>query len=106
MRQVKEWRFEVYLAIIIGISLAIGAAMQGIIGVGRFLPGFVAGSLISFFGLFIMLLVWHRAGSGKTMAWMMLIAYGLRIALAIFLIWGLPRFGYENVEQQVGFCLR
>jgi hypothetical protein len=103
MRQVKEWRFEVYLAIIIGISLVIGAAMQGIIGAGRFLPGFVAGTLISFFGLFIMLLVWHRAGSGKTMAWMMLIAYGLRLVLAIFLIWGLPRFGYENVEQEAGF---
>lgn len=103
MRQLKEWHFEVYLAIIIGISLAIGAGIQGILGVGRFLPGFVAGSLISFFGLFIMLLVWHRAGAGKTLAWMMLIAFGLRIILAVFLIWGLPRFGYENTEQQAGF---
>ena len=77
--------------------------MQGITSAGRFLPGFVAGSLITFFGLFVMLLIWHRAGGGKPLAWMMLLAFGLRLALTVFLIWGLPRFGYDNVEQEAGF---
>ncbi len=103
MKPLKEWNFEVYLALIIGISLALGAGIQGIVGVGRFLPGFVAGSLITFFGLFVMLIVWHWAGSGKGLAWMMLVAFGLRIVLAVFLIVGLPNFGYDNDEQQAGF---
>ncbi|MBG0771702.1 MAG: hypothetical protein H0S82_08330 [Anaerolineaceae bacterium] len=103
MKPLKEWNFEVYLALIIGISLALGAGIQGVVGVGRFLPGFVAGSLITFFGLFIMLIVWHWAGSGKGLAWMMLVAFGLRIVLAVFLIVGLPNFGYDNDEQQAGF---
>ncbi len=68
MKPLKEWNFEVYLALIVGLSLALGAGIQGLVGVGRFLPGFVAGSLISFFCLFVMLLVWHWAGSGKAVA--------------------------------------
>jgi len=103
MKPLKEWNFEVYLVLITGISLALSAGIQGVLGVGRFLPGFVAGALIIFFCLFVILLVWHWAGGGKTLAWMMLIAFGLRILLAVFLIWGLPRFGYDNVEQQSGF---
>lgn len=103
MKPLKEWNFEVYLALIAGISLGLGAGIQAVLGVGRFLPGFVAGALIIFFALFVMLLVWHWAGSGKTLAWMMLVAFGLRILLAVFLIWGLPRFGYDNVEGQAGF---
>ena len=103
MKPLKEWNFEVYLGIIIGISLALGAGIQGVVGVGRFLPGFVAASLITFFGLFVMLLAWHWAGSGKGLAWMMLVAFGLRIVLAVFLILGLPNFGYDNDEQQAGF---
>jgi hypothetical protein len=103
MKPLKEWNFEVYLAVIAAISLALGAGIQGILGVGRFLPGFVAGALIIFFALFVMLLVWHWAGSGKTLAWMMLIAFGLRIFLAVFLTLGLPLFGYDNNVQQAGF---
>ncbi|MBG0787054.1 MAG: hypothetical protein H0S79_18310 [Anaerolineaceae bacterium] len=103
MKPLKEWNFEVYLALIVGLSLALGAGIQGVVGVGRFLPGFVAGSLITFFCLFVMLLVWHWAGSGKAVAWMMLIAFGLRIILAVFLVVGLPNFGYDNDEQQAGF---
>jgi len=103
MKPLKEWNFEVYLGLIIGISLALGAGIQGLIGVGRFVPGFVAGSLIIFFSLFVMLLAWHWAGSSKAMAWMMLVAFGLRIILAVFLILGLPNFGYDNEEQQAGF---
>ncbi len=33
MKPLKEWNFEVYLALIIGISLALGAGIQGIVGV-------------------------------------------------------------------------
>ena len=103
MQKSTKWNFEIYLALILGISLAVGAAMQGILGVGRFLPGFVAAALLTFFGLFVMLLVWHKADGGKVMAWMMLAAFALRIILSIFLIWGLPRFGYDNFDQQAGF---
>lgn len=103
MKQTKKWNFEYYLALILGISLAVGAAMQGILGVGRFLPGFLAATLLTFVGLFVMLLVWDRAGGEKVLAWMMLAAFGLRIILSVFLIWGLPRLGYENIEQQAGF---
>lgn len=99
----RKWGFEHYLALIAAASLVLGAVFQGITGSGKFLPGFVAASLLIFITGFLMLLTWHWAGAGKTLAWMMVLAFVLRLALAAFLIWGLPQFGYDTAPQRSGF---
>jgi hypothetical protein len=46
---------------------------------------------------------WKKAGAGKMLAWMLFLAFFLRIAFGVFLAWGLPRFGYEEDVQQAGY---
>ncbi len=104
MRLPKKWGFEHYLLLITAASLALGAGFQWVTGAGRFLPGFLASALLIFSCAFLMLLTWHWAGGGKTLAWMMALAFVLRLALAAFLIWGLPRFGYDTGPQRIGFA--
>jgi hypothetical protein len=47
--------------------------------------------------------VWRKAGGSKALGWMMLTAFFLRLALGVFLSWGLPRFGYDEKPQRAGF---
>jgi hypothetical protein len=99
----RNWGFEHYLALIAAASLILGAGFQGVTNSGRFLPGFVAASILIFVVGFLMLLTWHWAGAGKTLAWMMVLAFVLRLVLSAFLIWDLPRFGYDETPQRAGF---
>ncbi len=99
----RNWGFEHYLALIAAASLALGAGFQAVTASGRFLPGFVAASILIFVAGFLMLLTWHWAGAGKALAWMMVLAFVLRLVLSAFLIWGLPQFGYDESPQRVGF---
>ncbi|MDY6874187.1 MAG: hypothetical protein SVR81_09525 [Chloroflexota bacterium] len=101
--RLKKWGFEHYLLLISTASLGLGAGFQGATGAGAFLPGFLAASLLIFVCSFLMLLTWRWAGGGKVLAWMMILAFVLRLVLAAFLIWGLPQFGYDTGPQQIGF---
>ncbi len=99
----RNWGFEHYLALIAAASLVLGVVFQGVTGSGKFLPGFIAASILIFIIGFLMLLTWHWAGAGKTLAWMMVLAFMLRLVLSAFLIWGLPIFGYDESPQRAGF---
>lgn len=91
------------LAVTAGLSLALGAIMQAVLGAGQFWPGALAGALLIFLAGLIMVLIWRQAGSGKSLACLMIAAFMLRIILGVFLAWGLPQFGYEEPSQQAGF---
>jgi len=84
-------------------SLSAGALYQAILAVGRFWPGFLAASLLIFLCSITLYLAWHAAGRGKTLAWLMFLAFFVRLALGLFLAWGLPRFGYDEDPQLAGF---
>lgn len=84
-------------------SLALGAVTQGALKAGQFWSGTLAGAMIIFVAGCTMLLVWRKAGSEKILAWMMVIAFTLRLVFGIFLAWGLPLFGYEEPSQEAGF---
>ena len=88
---------------ILGISLGLGAVFQAISGKGGFWPGFWASSFLFFLSLGLMWFAWRSAGRGKALAWIMILAFLLRLALGLFLGWGLPRFGYDQSVQQAGF---
>lgn len=98
------WRGWVPVTWIISVfSLVLGAGMQGILKAGPFWHGTLVGALLIFLAALAMFLVWRKAGSGKTLAWMMIAAFSLRLALGVFLTWGLPQFGYPEPSQQAGF---
>lgn len=88
---------------ILAASLVTGAFFQLILQVGNFWRGFLASSFMVLVLSLILFWAWRRAGQGKALGWMMLLAFTLRIALGIFLAWGLPRFGYPERPQQAGF---
>ncbi len=85
------------------ISLGLGALLQGILPRGIFWRGFITGSLLIFVCGLILYTAWRMAGRGKVLAWMLLAAFLLRLALGVFFAWGLPRYGYEEEPQQAGF---
>ena len=93
----------VWITVIAGISLALGALVQWILKVGEFVPGFLAGALLFFLIGVILILIWHGAGADKVLGWMMLAAFLIRLILSVFLAWGLPLYGYEEKPQLAGF---
>ncbi len=84
-------------------SLVLGVGFQLILNVGEFVKGFIAATFLFFSVGVGMFLVWRAAGSDKVVGWMMLTAFVIRIALGVFLAWGLPQFGYDTEVQQAGF---
>ena len=100
-QQVRAWLIPIVG--ILAVSLAGGVGFQVILQVGSFWGSFLSSSLLIFVIGLILFLAWHGAGKGKTLAWMIFLAFILRFALGIFLAWGLPRYGYPERPQQAGF---
>lgn len=100
-RSLRQWLKP--LGLLVGGSLILGALIQSILAAGPFLPGFLAASLLIFLCGTALYLAWVATGRGKPFAWMILTAFLLRLALGVFLAWGLPRYGYEEAPQQAGF---
>jgi len=91
------------MILIAGASLILGAFIQGILGRENFWSGLFASALLLFLVGAGLWFAWRRAGGGKALGWIMLTAFLLRLALGVFLSWGLPRFGYDEKPQQAGF---
>lgn len=96
-----KWVF--HLASLAITSMGLGALIQWILPGGVFWRGLLSGSLLIFFSGMLIYAAWRLAGCGKTLAWMLLAAFLLRLALGVFFAWGLPRFGYDEAPQQAGF---
>jgi hypothetical protein len=96
-------KFGVGMGVIALASLVLSAVFQGILSVGDFWRGMFAASLLIFLCGIVMYLVWRAAGAQRVLAWMMLLAFLLRLTLGVFLAWGLPQFGYDEPPQRAGF---
>ena len=92
-----------HLVIIALISILFGAGMQSIIGIGQFLPGFFAGTVLLFFASCLLYFAWRYAGKGKLLVIVMMLAFIVRVVYSVFLFWGLPQYGYETFTQRAGF---
>jgi hypothetical protein len=95
--------FIFHLGAIFAGSLGLGALIQAVLRQGTFWLGFVSISLIIFVVGCVLYFAWKKAGAGKVLAWMMFLAFFLRVGYGVFLAWGLPRFGYEERPQQAGY---
>ena len=89
---------------LLGLACAILAAVfQGISSQGSFWHGFMAAFVLMFLTGLMLYLTWIWAGRRRTLAWMIIAAFLIRLAYGLFLSWGLPRFGYDEPGQQAGF---
>ena len=96
-------KYIIHVLVIAGFSLILGAIFQGVTAAGDFLPGFLAASLLIFICWMVIYLAWCLSGREKTLAWMMIAAFVLRLALGMFFAWGLPQYGYDEDPQNAGF---
>jgi len=94
---------KLHLPLILFGSLALGAIYQWVLAVGNFWNGFLAASSLIFLCGMILYFAWVAAQGGKALAWMMVLAFIIRLVYGGFLAWGLPRFGYDELPQQAGF---
>jgi hypothetical protein len=93
----------VWIALIAGLSLILGAVIQWIFNLGNFLQGLFAGSLLFFFIGVLLFLGWRATGREKALGWIIFLAFIIRLLLGVFLAWGLPRFGYDQETQKAGY---
>ena len=85
------------------LSLLIGALIPLFLSIGSYEQAWLAGSLVTFITLLVLIFVWQRAGAQKVIFWMMLTAFALRLILGILLAYGLPKFGYPEDSQLAGY---
>lgn len=93
-----------------GLSLAAGllaGAGVAAVGPGAFGPGWLAAGLLAWAGGYLLLLAWEWAGGGRALAWMMALAFVLRLGLGILVSLALPAWGYpDEPVQQAGYLFK
>ena len=95
-----------HLSLIAVTSFILGILIQTILPVGDFWKGALAAFILLFLVLTLLYAAWQAAGRGRALAWMMILAFVLRLGLGIFLTWGLPQYGYDEAPQQAGFVFQ
>lgn len=86
-----------------GLSLVLGAGLQAFYGLGSFWIGWLAGSGLFFAGALLLRAAWRWSGGSRALAWMMALAFLLRLGLGVGLNAALPVWGYPEKEQQAGY---
>jgi hypothetical protein len=86
-------------------ALLLGAGVSAI-SPGRFFTGWLSASLILWLSLYGMWAAWRFGGSGKTLAWIIALAFVLRVGIGIGLNKALPVYGYDTEVQYFGYVFR
>jgi hypothetical protein len=92
-----------HVAAILVVAVLIGLIIPWIQPAGKFGNAFLSTFLLSGLILSVLYVIWHEAGGGRQLLWLMITAFFLRLVLGVFFAWGLPRFGYEEEVQLSGY---
>jgi len=84
-------------------SLVGGATLSAGFGQGSFISGWLGTAIILFISLGLMLLAWQWVKGDRLLAWMMILAFVLRLSIGLMLSWALPRFGYDTPVDKAGY---
>ena len=103
MKQVIQKKVILSILGALLLSLVISWLVPWILPMGKAFNSWLATLILSLLITGTLAIVWHGAGEGNRLLWMMLLAFLLRILLGIFLTWALPRFGYTEQVQQAGY---
>ena len=83
-------------------GIALGAALA-LVSPGSFLPGWLAFSALALLSLVALRASQRLAGGGKTIGWILALAFALRLGLGVG-AWLLePRIGYDNEVNRAGY---
>ena len=92
-----EFLFAFLAGLILGLALAL------LDGRANWLQGWLVYGLLSSLACIGLLVVWRWVGSPPWLAWLLLIAFLLRLFLGVAFTHILPRVGYDTEVQQAGF---
>jgi len=81
------------------LSLAVGAGLTSM-QPGSWFIGWLGFSFLFFLSLFLLVTSFRWAGRGKTLAWMMALAFGLRFIGGVTTYLALPVYGHVGDEEQ------
>lgn len=99
------------LGIFARLGLALAAGMLAAVPVAAFGPepffgGWAAAALLLSGSFFFLLSAWQWSGGGRLLAWMLALAFFLRLITGIGLSLALPHWGYAEPEQQAGYLFK
>jgi hypothetical protein len=86
-------------------SLPVSAGIAAL-GPGVFWNGWLAAFILTWISIFCLTSVWWIMGGSKILAWMVALAFVLRLVVGIGLSLGLPVFGYDEDTQNSGYLFR
>jgi len=84
------------------LSLAFGAWFASV-QAGNWWIGFASFSFLLLLSFSILKLSIHWAGSGKILAWIIVLAFTLRLLVGVSIHLGLPIYGHEDEDDQAGY---
>ena len=90
------------LVYIIPASLVLGAGLAAV-QAGNWLIGFVSFSFLFLLAFALLLLAFRWAGSPRTLGWIILLAFFLRLGVGMILQFGLPIYGHDDVDDRAGY---
>jgi hypothetical protein len=70
---------------------------------GNFWIGWLAFSFLFLFLFYLFTLLHRWAGGGRTLAWMVVLAFALRLVVGVGIYLALPINGYDDVDDRAGF---
>ncbi len=86
-----------------GISVVIGGIITALMETNSWVYGWFITSLLLGAGFTVLYFLWKKAGAAKTLAWMIAIAFLLRLGLGVALMKALPVVGYDSEQQKAGY---
>ncbi len=88
---------------LLGLSLAAGAAMAyWLVRGGSFWIGWASSTGLLFGGSVLLYWLWEKAGSGRLLAWMVALAFILRLGSGLTLSMIVPVYGNNSPEEKAG----
>ncbi|MCE1254970.1 MAG: hypothetical protein LWX83_15665 [Anaerolineae bacterium] len=92
----KRVIFSLLMGMVGGACVALGSP-------GDFWMGLAGAGLLIFLCVFGLTFAWQWAGGGRLLAWMMVLAFVLRVGMGILAGVGLPLWGFDTPQQKSGY---
>ena len=84
------------------LAIALGAFLS-FLQPGNWLIGFLSFSFLFLLSIALLIVTYRWANAGKTLAWIVVLAFALRFIVGLTLYFGLPIYGHDDVDDKAGF---
>jgi hypothetical protein len=91
-------RTRIFLSL--AAAAVLGLLIAALNGGGSLLIGWAGATFLSFLAILSLLTAWHWAGGRRALAWMVALAFGLRLLLGIGISYALIAYGYQDDKVQ------